>query len=373
MDKKKYSIELLLFMAYALFAMSWKVGDFIIAKMGFSITEIAIMTNAINIAKIIGCLSAATLISKIGNKKMFSYSTLLIVLGILIPAVAGKFSLIFLIRFVLGLGGAFVLVTINPIVAKIFSGEELVIVNGLNAVAFNVGLAIVLSLAPQIQKQPELSLKIITASLLLVVALWSYVSKELAEETNEQLAKNAVEYTMWEGLKDKFNWSFSLSYSGLLGFYLVSFTFMKPENVKYVIYAGVVGALVGSFKTKKIKEKLLAVRITSFLQVITATAFLFYYNEPVAKILGIMLGFLIFFIMPTFVTLAFTRKDVTPRKISVTFSIFWAVSYFVSIIIIQMFAFLKSTSGDKISFIFIICAEASLFLGTTLFMKREKE
>lgn len=372
--KQKYVIEVILFMTYALFAMSWKAGDMLIGKMGFNASETAVMTNAINAAKIIGSLSAASLISKLGNRKVFSFSTFLIALGVLIPFASGSFTLIFLIRFILGLGGAFVLVTINPTVAKLFSGEELTVVNGLNAVAFNVGLAVVLSLAKTIALNPGLTIKIISLTLIFFIVIWNLLSKSLEDNPMNMgnISQNKENYGMGEGLKDRFNWIFSLSYSGLLGFYLVSFTFMKPENVKYVIYMGVVGALVGTFQAKKFKDKVKLVRITAFLQLISAILFMVFYNSESVKIIGMALGFLIFFPMSAFVTLAFTRKDTTPKKISVTFSIFWALSYFVSIILVQIFAFLKDSAGENTAFIFILCAEASFFIGNMFFMKKEK-
>lgn len=373
MKTKKYFIEIILFMTYALFAMSWKAGDMLIAKMGFTASQTAIMTNAINIAKIFGSLSAASMIAKLGNRKIFSYSTILISLGILIPFVHG-FSLIFLIRFILGLGGALVLVTINPIVAKIFSGDELTVVNGLNAVAFNVGLAIVLTLAKPISANPSLSIKIISIILLLEVIFWNFISKEIETNVSTASTNNDNEhYTISDGLKDRFNWVFSLSYSGLLAFYLVAFTFMKADNVKYVIYSGVIGALAGTFQAKNIKNKLKLVRVTALLQLISAIGFIMFYNSPTVKFIGMLLGFFIFYPMPAFVTLAFNRKGTTPKKISVTFSIFWAMSYFMSILLIQIFAFLKDSSGDKIAFIFILFVESSFFIGNTLFMKDDSK
>lgn len=183
--------------------MSWKAGDMLIANMGFTASQMTIMTNAINVAKIIGSLSAAGIIAKLGNRKVFSYSTLLIFLGILLPFVNG-FHLIFLVRFTLGLGGALVLVTINPIVTKIFSKEELTIVNGLNAVAFNVGLAITLTLASSISSNPSLSIKIISFTLLTLTFLWNYISSSIDEGTVSQNS-STHSFTLVDGLKDNFN------------------------------------------------------------------------------------------------------------------------------------------------------------------------
>lgn len=370
----KYAIEIILFLTYALFAMSWKAGDFLIAKSGFALTDVAIMTNAINFAKIIGSLSAAAILAKLGYRNMYNVSTVLIISGVLLTMIEG-FSPVFMIRFVLGLGGALVLVTINPVVAKLFSGEELTVVNGLNAVAFNVGLAVVLALSSVIVANVTLTIQIISGALVVAIIFWNMLIGCIEEPEGSQAAAAAAaqeeSYGMLDGLKEKFNWIFALSYSGLLGFYLVAFTFMDPQNVKYVIFAGVVGALAGTFKAKSFKNKLQLVRVSSFLQVLSAIGFLFMFDTTWAKPLGALLGFLIFFPMPAYVTLAFLRKDSTPRRISITFSIFWAVSYAVSIFIVQAFAAIKSGMGTSSAFMFIIAVESMFFFGPMLFMKNE--
>ena len=370
--EKKYLIEIVLFFTYALFAMSWKAGDILIAGYGFNATQSAFMTNAITIAKIIGSLSTVMIISKFGNRKTFIISTLLIAVGVFLPFTK-LFSLIFIIRFILGLGGALILVTINPIVAKLFKDKELTIVNGLNAVAFNVGLAIVFTFYKQIKSNPTMVIQIISLLLLLFIGVWLYLTKSLKEESKKS-SKEIIEYTMKDGLKEKFNWIFALSYSGLLSFYLVAFSFMRPENVLWVIYAGIIGALVGTFTANKVTNKLKLIRVSSFLQFLCAVGFILYRDYEIAKFMGFLLGFFIFMPMAAYVTLAFTRRDATPKKISVTFSIFWAVSYGVSVLVIQLFGIIKDNSSSLNSpLIFILFVEATFFIGTTFFMKDEEK
>lgn len=367
--KKKYLIEVAMFLSYALFAMSWKAGDFLISSYGFSAGELATMTNAINIAKIIGSLSAAAIIFKFGKKNTFLISLLLIVMGGSLPMMSEYYQ-IFMMRFILGLGGAWILVTINPIIAELFEGKELLIVNGLNAVAFNAGLAVVLSLAGAISGNPSITLYLISSLLALCGILWWCIGNSDSSQINKK--RDEKSYTLIDGFKEKFNWIFSLTYSGLLGFYLVSFTFMKPENVKYVIYAGMVGAVAGITFGTKVKDKVNFVRISAALQLLSAIGFLMLYESPIVKLIGIILGFMIFFPMASYVTLAYNRRDVTPEKLSITFSIFWAVSYAVSIFIVQIFGLLVDlTGGNTTPFIFILIAESFFFIGNVFFIKKE--
>ena len=91
-------------------------------------------------------------------------------------------------------------------------------------------------------------------------------------------------------------------------------------------------------------------------------------------LIGIILGLVIFFPMPFFVQTAFMRPGVTPRQIAVTFSIFWAVSYAGSVVIIMIFAMIADATGGLIPgsnvpvsitpMIFIVLVEATFVIGT---------
>ena len=80
--------------------------------------------------------------------------------------------------------------------------------------------------------------------------------------------------------------------------------------------------------------------------------------------------------MPFFVQTAFIRPGVTPRQIAVTFSIFWAVSYAGSVVIIMIFAAIADATGGLVAgtnipvsvapMIFIVFAEATFLIGTFL-------
>jgi len=348
-----------------------KAGDYYVASLGFTGSQTAVMTNAINIAKIIGSLSVAGIIAKFGNRKTFTFSALLIVLGFALTMTNGFMS-IFFIRFILGLGGAWVLVTINPIVIEIFEGKELTIVNGINAVAFNVGLAMSLLLATPMKGNPSGAITVISVLILICSILWYVLSRDFHVTTSAKKA-DEEKYTFKDGMKDKFNWVFALSYAGLLAFYLVSFTFMEPATVKYVIFAGIFGAVFGTQMASKVEDKLKLVRISGLVQLLSAIGFLALYENPIAKVLGIILGFSIFYAMPAYVTLAYKRPNITPKKISITFSMFWAIAYGFSIIIVQTFGILSDTSESKfIPFLFIICSEATFFIGSMFFMKKDQ-
>ncbi|MDR1835319.1 MAG: hypothetical protein LBQ96_05900 [Fusobacteriaceae bacterium] len=374
--KKKYIIEVVLFVSYALFSMSWKSGDFYIANLGVTGAQTAIMTNAINIAKVIGCLAAAVVIAKLGMRQTYTWSTILVIVGILVPFTR-FFPAIFTLRFILGLGGAFIVVAMNPIASSVFEPGELAIVNGLNAVAFNTGLAVALTIAAGIKADPKKAIMIISIILLGFLLLWLILSRGIGDKKAADAGVSQEKYSLFDGLKDSFNLLLAMGNVGLLSFYLIAMTFMNPADIKYVIYAGIIGALAGSFGAKNVKNKLSFVRATALLQLLSAVAFVLasvYGIAVLLKITGLVLGFFIFFPLSAYITLGFIREGATPARISVTFSIFWSVGYLMTVVIMQVFGVLKDkTGGLTIPLIFAVCCEALFFIATLLIRLKKSE
>lgn len=368
---KKYLIEFILFSTYALYAMSWKAGDFLIASYGFDDSQRALMTNAISFAIIFACLITGYLNARFSNKNIFSLASVLIICGILLPFTHEP-GLIFVIRFILGFGGALILIITNSIVAEIFTRKELTIVVGINSVSFNFGLAIVLALALPIESAANTTIFLISGCSIIVLLCWLVIKRYITKNTfsSSPPSHHGESYGILDGMKDRFNWIFTLSYSGLLSFYVVAFTFMQPDDVKYIIFSGIFGALTGAFMSKIIKNQLVFIRICSLIQLISAIIFMMNYDTDFAKLMGAILGIFIFLPMPSFATLAYLRPNVTSGKVAVTFSLFWAVSYFISIIVLQIFAYLMDAyTSNFASFVFILLVDTSFFIGTTFFIR----
>lgn len=183
-------------------------------------------------------------------------------------------------------------------------------------------------------------------------------------------------YTMRDGFREWFNWVFALAYTGLLSYYIVAFTFMDPSTIRWVVYAGVFGALLATWVSTLVPDKFKAnvVVACGAAQVIAAAAVLGMSDHRLAPLVGIILGLVIFFPMPFFVQLAFIRPSVTPREIAVTFSIFWAVAYAGSVVIIQIFAWIADATGglengipvSNTPLVFIVIVESTFVIGTFL-------
>lgn len=371
----KVLLSLMLFLSYMLFAVAWNWGDLYVRSLGFSASRTALMTNAITLAQVVGSLLAANVLLRLGPRNAFTLASGLIVFGGFV-ALTEAFPVIFFIRFVLGLGGALMVVLLSGIVARLLTGRALQVANGVNSVAFNTGLAVALTFSVQLSGNPVFAVVLAASLSLVLLMLWVFVARVGLRDTVAQEAQVDAAYSMRDGFREWFNWVFALAYTGLLSYYIVAFTFMDPETIRWVVYAGVIGALTGTVVSARVSDraKMLIVVACGAAQIIAAAAVLGFSEHRFAVIVGIVLGLVIFFPMPFFVQLAFIRPGVTARQIAVTFSIFWAVAYAGSVIIIQIFAWIADATGglengipvSPAPLIFIVVVESTFLIGGVL-------
>lgn len=384
--KKKYLIEFILFTSYMLFAMAW-VGSAgfmkeIMQMTGMnSLTQASFLSTALTFAKIIGTFIAAWTIVKFGIRNAFTVASVLMCLSIVTPY-APSFPILLISRFLMGLGGALVIVYFNPIVYKYFEPSERAIINGLNAIAFNVGTAIMMfgtASFVSIFGSWQATLTAISCASVFMLVMWLIFGKIDLSTPTTNSTKPQDSYTLLDGLKDKFNWVYSLTYSGLLAFYIVLFTFYPKAGIvqaKQVILFGIIGAIVGMIYSNKSTKRVPILRIGGLLQVIAAFGLSFAGdNQAMATISAAVLGFFMFLPMPALVTYAQERSGMTAQKISVTFSLFWSISYTVATIIPTIFAKLVDLhNGDyHTAFIFICIVEGSFFIGSLFLRENIKQ
>lgn len=362
------------FCSYMLFAVAWNWGDIYVTSLGFSASRTAMMTNAITLAQVLGSLVAANIIVKLETRNAYTLAGALIIFGGVV-SLTQAFPLVFFIRFVMGLGGALMVVMGSAIAAKVLTGRDLQVANGINSVAFNTGLAVAMTFGVRVFGRPVLGVLIAASLSLILLVVWLVISKMiLRPEAPQEVAKDS--YTMADGFKEWFNWVFALAYTGLLSYYIVAFTFMDPSTIRWVVYAGIVGALSGTIVSARVEDRVKPIVVVwcGLAQVIAAAGVLAMSGHRLEILIGVILGIVIFFPMPFFVQTAFIRPGVTPRQIAVTFSIFWAVSYGGSVFIIMIFAWIADATGGLIPgtnipasvapMIFIVVAEASFLIGT---------
>ncbi len=397
----KHLVAALVFISYILFAMAWVGGTASMSQIMLvmkveSLASASFISGAVTLAKIIGTFIAAWLALKLGVKKAFFISGILIFIGVLTP-LAPNYELLLLSRFLMGLGGAFMIVYFNPIVMSWFEPEERPTINGLNAVAFNVGTGIVLWQMTNFNNLTgswQNTLIIFSFVSLVLSFIWLLVKNKSSDDSpssNLSSTKMAVKkakqlqryYSYIDGLKDKFNWVYALTYSGILAFYICLFTFYPKAGISQstlVIASGIVGTLAGIFYSKKFSTRVPVIRWSGLIITMTVFGLSFGTSDLLQTLCAITLGFFIFFPVTALVTIPHELPKMTPQKVTVIFSLFYSISYSVATLVLWGFGRLVDINqGDfTLAFVLITVVSSTFFIGSfflpeTAQQKRGKE
>jgi len=374
----KYVVESLVFLSYVLFAMAWVGGtasmnQIMLSMEVDSLASASFISGSVTIAKIVGTFMAAWVAIRFGIKYAFFIAGILIAIGLLTPY-APNYELLLISRFLMGLGGALMIVYFNPIVMHWFSSHERATINGLNAVAFNVGTAVILWSMTSINEFTgswQTSLLLFSVASLLLALTWLLVKFEIPSTDKEKLLLPEDRYSYIDGIKDKFNWIYAFTYSGLLAFYICLFTFYPKAGIsqsKWVIGFGIVGTLAGIFYSKKISQRIPVVRWSGLIMIVTICGLSFSHSEALQTLSAIILGFFIFFPITALVSIPHELPKMTGQKITVIFSFFYSLSYLFSTIILWLFGKMVDMNGGDFtySFILITAISSTFFIGSFL-------
>ncbi|AAZ24493.1 MFS transporter [Colwellia psychrerythraea] len=372
----KYLVEAIVFISYVLFAMAWvggtaSMGQIMSAMHIDSLASASFISGAVTLAKIVGTFAAAWVALKFGLKYAFFIASLFIAIGLLTPF-APNYELLLLSRFLMGLGGAFMIVYFNPIVMQWFPVNERPVINGLNAVAFNIGTGVVLwkmTAINQFTGDWKISLISFSIASLLLSFVWLLVNFEPETQGHDQESQTVENYSYIDGLKDKFIWAYGLTYSGLLAFYICLFTFYPKAGIsqsKWVIGFGIVGTLAGIIYSKKMPLRLPVIRWSGAMMVLTIIGVSFSSSVWLQTLSAIVLGFFIFFPITALVSIPHELPKMTGQRITVVFSFFYSISYLLSTVILWLFGKLVDMNqGDyTASFILISLISSTFFIGS---------
>jgi CP family cyanate transporter-like MFS transporter len=376
----KYMVESIIFISYVLFAMAWVGGTAsmqqIMSEMKISsLASASFISGAVTLAKIFGTFVSAWVAIKVGIKYAFFVAGLLISIGIFTPLV-NNYELLLICRFLMGIGGAFMVVYFNPIVMKFFSVNERSTINGINAVAFNVGTAIIMWTMADINLITgswKTSLILFSLGSLLLSIVWLFVQYKTVndpEKNDDTSTTQPVEhYTYAQGFKDSFNWIYALGYSGLLALYICLFTFYPKAGIsqsKWVIGFGILGTFAGILYSKQFVKRIPVIRFSSFFIPLMIFGLSFSGNAMLQTLFAMILGFFAFFPVTALVSIPHELPKMTIQRMTVIFSLFYSISYSFATIVLWAFGKLVDmNNGDyTASFLLIFLVSWSLFVGS---------
>ncbi|WP_226664506.1 MFS transporter [Microbulbifer aggregans] len=385
---KKYLLEILMFSAYALFAASWVSGAILTPAIQASFGEEGFAnatwgSNVITLAKIVGNLAAAALLMRLGAKRAFALAIVLIATGGL-GALADSYGAWLVSRLTLGLGGALAIVYFAPVVLHYFSAEERPLINGVNAAAFNTGnlLALLSTTALATWMGAWESVVAMYGVMVLALGVLWWLSAE-----NFPLSgggdKPEENYGLKEGMRESFNWWLPLAYCGVLFCYIAVFSLfplidgfaVASKHLSAVmIAAGMVGTVAGIIATKRMPLRLPVLRYAGLALVVFAVVMVTSKNPLIAYSAAALAGFCMFLPMTALVTLPQELPGMTPAKITVTFAMFWSVSYGVETALMYGAGLLADISGEPaMAAYFAVACSASLFIFSFLLPETGKK
>jgi len=374
---KKYSLEILMFSAYALFAASWVSGAILTPAIQGSFGEGGFASatwgsNVITLAKIAGNLIAAMLLMRLGARRAFALAMLLIAAGGF-GALAGSYAGWLCSRLALGLGGALAIVYFNPVVLHYFSARERPLINGINAAAFNTGNLLALLSTGVLSVwmggwQSVVALYGVMAACLAV--LWWLSAEDFALSGGTD--KPAENYGLRHGIREPFNWLLPLAYCGVLFCYIAVFALFplidgfavaSRDLSAVMIAAGMVGTAAGIVVTKRYPLRLPVLRWSGLALVVFAALMLASRNPFLAYGAAALAGFFMFLPMTALVTLPQELPGMTPARITVTFAMFWSISYAVETALMYSAGLLADSTGQPAAAAyFAVACSASLFI-----------
>lgn len=383
--KKGYFMMIVLWFAYATFAMNWVAGSSLTPQVtqhffgNQSVDPLIsqLVNYSITTARVFANILAALVLIKLGPKKaplLALFFLMMSIVAIYLP----NYWAYTAARMIMGLGGSMIIVYMNPVVTRyVTNPAEKLRINALNTVSYNVGAFIVSVLftlfANQFIANWELTLTIFASLTAILFILWIVISEEF--ELNEATADDTP-YGYLDAIRDPFLWTYAIAFGGFLTLYILSLVGLKPVFDTYtqlngslvnlfVSGAGIIGTFVGLWigNLGKPRKPILLISGVIMIGSFIVTVALANVSPILAYMFAFISGFAMYVQYPIFMNLAHERKGMTPQKITVLFGLFWAIAYATQTLFTIAWSFTLGQFGYRLSMIvfFVFCSVYVIF------------
>lgn len=379
--RRAVAIEALLFLAYCFFSASWMVGSIVTTDMchEFGLSSLpSSVNNAISAAKILGNFVAAWILIKLGPKKTVSVSCLLIC-AVVAGAFATNLSFFVVTRFLLGFGGALLMICMTPYVVYCFEPRRHPIWIGINNAGPNTGNLIALLSVSAVRAwlgDWRSVLIFYGAFSVVFLVLWLIVGRDYPLAPKAAPDEKVPQlYRYRDGLKEPFLYQFLFTMTGRLVMYTVML-YLFPLNPDFTVNSqfislmialtGIPGTLIGIILAKKLKRQLNLFRFSGVAQ-----SFLFFLmiltdSPTIATVSAILLGFVIFISTPSLFTLPTKLPGATPEKVAVILTLYWAGAYTLQMIVYAVVVHMVNSLGWYLAMLFTALYSLTFLIGTFL-------
>lgn len=384
--KRSIAVEIIMFLAYAFFAVNWIAGSTLTPEILETYrvegpNAVSLITNVVTLAKIIGNLVAASIFAKLLPKKAISLASLFIPAGSLLAALAPNFPLFLIGRFVMGFGGALFVVYFSPVVMNYFAPYNRPLVNAFNNVAYNVGGIIALLIVKPVfamighSRGTLIFFSIIS---FIIFALWVFIGEDFEIRQKQTGAK---EFTLKDGFKDKMGILMPTMYFGHLTLYMVMLNIFPNTNFltipanrvsTYFTIGAMVGTLISVVVAKKIPKRVPVLKVGGILVTLLGLGLINAKSPVLVTILALALGTMMYVPLTNFVLIVQELPGMYPERLTQIMSVFWSMVYTLETIAYQIIVQIQYRFGDKTALTATVILSATFIVGS-FFMPEPSE
>ena len=375
---KKWTIEFVLYAVYMVFGAAWATTGSVMPQImhdfNVDVSHAALMSNVILWAKIVGAVCTAVLVARMGTSRSYLLGCVMIGVSVFIPFI-DNFTLLLIIRFLGGLGGAVCLVSLVPTVARFFDNKMAATLNSINCTSNIIGTIIALTLAGYLStlfggwRNLLAGYGVITL-LLGVVWMLCFTDEERSEENAASQSRKSKMAVLKEAIFSRIVWGMIAQYAGAMIMMVFMFTFLPLYYAKYahlpadshahlsgtVNQVGIMlGALVGPYFKNRGYHYKNWLFISSIFMAVTTFAMLFATNDIVILVCSFLTGG----IFATWFAFIFSipkegLKNATTQTVTYAMSTFWVCTFLLATINSQLIGWsVDLTGGFSVGFTYV--------------------
>ncbi|MFU0867294.1 MFS transporter [Kluyvera ascorbata] len=375
---KKWAIEFVLYAVYMVFGAAWATTGSVMPQImhdfNVDVSHAALMSNVILWAKIVGAVCTAVLVARMGTRRSYLLGCVMIGVSVFIPFI-DNFTLLLIIRFLGGLGGAVCLVSLVPTVARFFDNKMAATLNSINCTSNIIGTIIALTLAGYLStlfggwRNLLAGYGVITL-LLGMVWMLCFTDEERSEENAASQSRESKMAMLKEAIFSRIVWGMIAQYAGAMIMMVFMFTFLPLYYAKYahlpadshahlsgtVNQVGIMlGALVGPYFKNRGYHYKNWLFISSIFMAVTTFAMLFATNDIVILVCSFLTGG----IFATWFAFIFSipkegLKNATTQTVTYAMSTFWVCTFLLATINSQLIGWsVDLTGGFSVGFTYV--------------------
>ena len=375
---KKWVIEFILYTVYMVFGAAWAttgaVMPQIMSDFNVDVSHAALMSNVILWAKIVGAVCTAVFVPRLGTRKSYFLGCIMIGSSLLIPFI-NNFTLLLIIRFLGGLGGAICLVSLVPTVARFFDNKMASTLNSINCTSNIIGTIIALTLAGYLSLlfngwRNLLAIYGIITLILGVVWIICFTDEEQQQNSHISISYEQRISVLKDVLFNRIVWGMIIQYAGAMIMMIFMFTFLPLYYAKYanlppdscahlsgtVNQVGILlGALMGPYFKNRGYNYKSWLFISSIFMAITTFAMLFATNDIVILVCSFLTGS----IFATWFAFIFSipkeeQKNANTQTVTYSMSTFWVCTFILATINSQLIGWsVDLTGGFTLGFTYV--------------------